>query len=180
MCFAFSCICSSAYASDEQTNEIDQQQTPDSSFLYDTTISDLVNGDTSKQNSTVQVTGEVVGDSVNADENPGKKWITLDALPGENSGSISVLIDQDDLSLIDTYGEYAAHGTVLRVRGTFHMACQTHDGIIDIHADNVSKVEDGYQTPDVFTLQSMIPGILTCLAAVLLAVLYHFVRERQR
>ncbi len=169
-----------AYAADNQPNEIDQQQTTDSSFLYDTTISDLVNSDTSRQGSTVQVTGEVVGDSVSADQDSGKHWITLDAPQGENSGSISVLIDDADLSLIDTYGEYGSRGTMLRVRGTFYMTCPTHEGIIDIHADNVERVEDGYSTPDTLNMDNFIPGALTCAAAVLLMVLYHFLRERQR
>lgn len=179
LCATFG-IHGTAFADENEPNEIDQQQTPDSSFLYDTTIADLVNGDTSRQDTTVQVTGEVIGDAVSAEDDPGKHWVTLDSLQDEPEGSISVLIDDNDLSQIDTYGDYSSHGTTLRVRGTFHMACQTHAGIIDIHATNVSKVDDGYPTPDALDFNQFVPGILTCTAAALLAILYYFLRERQR
>lgn len=161
-------------------NEVNILQTPDSTFLYDTSIYDLDNADASYQGQTVQVTGEVVGDSIIAEEDEGKHWITLDSTDSEKEGSISVLVDDSVLSAIDTYGEYGKTGTTLKVKGTFYLACPTHEGIIDIHADTVSVVERGKTTPEVFDINMFIPGIVACAIGAGLALLFRFLRERQR
>lgn len=170
-----------AWAEDGQDdNVVNPQQTPDSSFLYDTNIYDLANATASYQGQTVQVTGEVIGDAIIAEEDPGKHWITLDSTDNGKEGSISVLIDDSYLSGIDTYGEYGKVGTTLRVKGTFYLACPTHEGIIDIHADTVNVVERGKVTPEAFDINMFVPGIIACAVGLGLALLFRFLRERQR
>lgn len=161
-------------------NKINTQQVPDSSFLYDTNIYDLNNADSSYQGQTVQITGEVVGDSIKAEEDPGRHWITLYSSSNGKEGSISVLVDDSYLNLIDVYGEYGKVGTTLQVRGTFHLACPSHEGIVDIHADYVSLVERGKTTPDTFDTNAFVPGLIMCGVGASLAALFHYLRERQR
>ena len=50
----------------EGDNAVNTQQLPDSSFIYDTSIVDLSGADAYYDNQTVQVTGEVIGDSIRA------------------------------------------------------------------------------------------------------------------
>ncbi len=161
-------------------NVVNTEQVPDSSFLFDTTIYDLSNADASYQNKTVQVTGEAVGDSLKSENNEGLYWITLDSTDKDKSGTMSVLVDQSYLSLIDTYGAYDSTGTILRVKGTFHLSCGEHGGVTDIHADTVSMVERGKTYPEVFDIWSFMPGILICIAGIAMAAAFHFLRERQR
>ncbi len=60
-----------------ENNLMNPQQKPDSSFIYDTSIGALQEADSYLNNQIVQVTGEVVGDRINAEFNPGFCWIVL-------------------------------------------------------------------------------------------------------
>ena len=74
---AFACLpLASAYAEDDD-NVVDEQQLPDSSFVYDTSIMALAGANSSFDNQTVQVVGEVIGDAINADWDGSHKWVTL-------------------------------------------------------------------------------------------------------
>lgn len=161
-------------------NLVNVQQTPDNSFLYDIAISDLCNADTSYQKTTVQVKGEAVGDPIKAEQNPGKYWITLDAAPDEKEGSLSVLVDESALDAIDTYGGYDARGTIVRVKGIFHLACTSHEGIIDIHADTVTAVDAGYIQKDEFNILDFYPGLFMCALGAFLAAGYRLLAEGER
>jgi len=90
------------------------------------------------------------------------------------------LVDNSVIGLIDTYGCYNTTGTILRVKGTFYVACPTHEGIMDIHADSVTVVQHGEITHDTFDFYQFIPGIVLIAIGGLLAFLYRFLAERQR
>ncbi len=167
------------------SNTIDLQQLPDTSFLYDTTIYDLVNmGASGARSQTVSVKGEVVGEPLRAGN--GRYWITLDHVDDDENdvtrkeASISVLVDEDVLQLIDTYGGYRKNGTVLRVYGTFYYACTSHEGIQDIHADSVEVTQRGSSTADVLDWNAFIPGLVMCGIALVLTIIYRVLSERQR
>lgn len=183
VCLAIFAASPLAWADESDTlegNTVNARQTADNSFLYDTSIYELTQADTTYQGNTVQIVGEVVGDNVRAEEDPGKRWITLEAIEEDHESSISVLVNEDDISLIDTYGGYNRKGTTLQVRGTFYLACPSHEGIFDIHAESVTLVAKGAETVDVFYIEQLIPGILLCALGIGLSVLYHFLRERER
>ncbi|MEI3231635.1 MAG: hypothetical protein V8S24_10675 [Gordonibacter pamelaeae] len=69
---------SSAFADDDE-NLVNPQQRPDSSFIYDTSIAALGNADAYYDNQTVQVVGEVIGDSIREGLDNRHRWITLAA-----------------------------------------------------------------------------------------------------
>lgn len=163
-----------------EENMINFQQTPDSSFLYDIAISDLCSADVSYQKKMVQVKGEVVGHSVDSEQDPGMCWITLKSEPGEKEGSLSILLDESHLDAIDSYGDYNMRGTILSVKGTFHVACTSHEGIMDVHAENVSAVQAGYEMPDDFNIVLFAPGLLLILVAVGLYFAYRSFAEGER
>ena len=58
----------------EGDNAVNTQQLPDSSFIYDTSIVDLSGADAYYDNQTVQVTGEVIGDSIRAGVSGRHRW----------------------------------------------------------------------------------------------------------
>ena len=160
-------------------NLVNPQQLPDSSFIYDTSISDLESADAYLDKQTVQVTGEVVGDRIRAELDGDHCWILLQAVDGSNS-SVSVYMSGTSADLIDTYGAYGKSGTVLQVRGTFNLACRDHEGLSDLHADHVSVVSKGFESPDEFEPAAMVPGVVMVVAGIVLVFVFYRMRESRR
>ena len=160
-------------------NLINPQQLPDSSFIYETSISDLENADTYLDKQTVQVTGEVVGDRIRAEFDDGHCWILLQSVDGP-SAAVSVYMSGSAADLIDTYGAYGKTGTVLQVRGTFNLACRDHEGLSDLHADHVSVVSKGFEQPDEFDPAAMAPGVVMVVVGIALVFAFYRMRESRR
>ena len=139
-----------------EDNLVNPQQKPDSSFIYDTSISALQEADSYLNNQTVQVTGEVIGDRIRAEFDPGYSWI------------------------IDTYGAYGRKGTTLQVRGTFHLICPEHEGLTDLHADAVTFVEKGSVTEQPFDIGAFLPGLMLVAIGFIMLIVFHQMREGQR
>lgn len=114
-----------------EDNLVNPQQKPDSSFIYDTSISALQGADSYLNDQTVQVTGEVIGDRIRAEFDPGYSWIVLQGSDRVHS-EIPVFMDTESTEIIDTYGAYGRKGTTLQVRGTFHLICPEHEGLTDL------------------------------------------------
>ena len=161
----------------EGDNAVNVMQLPDSSFIYDTSITDLSTADTYYDKQTVQVTGEVVGDRITAGD--GRHcWLQL-ASPSDSS-TVSVYLTNESADKVDTYGAYGRKGTTLQVRGTFNLACPDHDGASDLHAQVVTVTEKGKATPDEFDINAFIPGMVTVMIGLALMVVFYLLRERQR
>ena len=79
----------------EGDNAVNTQQLPDSSFIYDTSIVDLSGADAYYDNQTVQVTGEVIGDSIRAGVSGRHRWITLSS-QGDDLGVYEQRIGIED------------------------------------------------------------------------------------
>ena len=175
---AFACP-QAAFADEpaEGDNAVNVTQLPDSSFIYDTSITDLSTADTYYDKQTVQVTGEVVGDRITAGD--GRHcWLQL-ASPSDSS-TVSVYLTNASADKVDTYGAYGRKGTTLQVRGTFNLACPAHDGASDLHAQVVTVTEKGKATPDEFDINAFIPGMVTVMIGLAMMVVFYLLRERQR
>lgn len=169
-----------AYAEENSSGEnvVNTQQLPDSSFIYDTSIADLNTADAYYDGQTVQVTGEVIGDSIRVGNDDRHRWITLSTVG--DSSTISVYMTNESAGKIDTFGSYRATGTILQVRGTFHLVCAEHEGLSDLHAEVVSVVESGVRTEDTFDFNSFIPGIIVVTLGIILTGWFYWLRERRR
>lgn len=169
-----------AYADEpaEGDNAVNTQQPSDSSFIYDTSIGALSQADSYYDGQTVQVVGEVVGDSIRAGMSGRHRWITL-STPGD-SATIAVYMSNEAAAKIDTYGGYDTVGTILQVRGTFHLVCADHEGLSDLHAEAVTVLEPGKSTPDAFDFNAFIPGIAAVVIGFVLLGVFYWMRERQR
>ena len=167
----------SAFADDDE-NLVNPQQRPDSSFIYDTSIVDLSGADAYYDNQTVQVTGEVIGDSIRAGVSGRHRWITLSSQG--DSATISVYMSNESASKIDTFGEYGTTGTILQVRGTFHLVCADHEGQSDLHAEAVTVIAPGERHPDEFDFNAFVPGIVVVVVGLVMLGVFYWLRERQR
>ena len=168
---------SPAFADDDE-NLVNPQQRPDSSFIYDTSIVDLSGADAYYDNQTVQVTGEVIGDSIRAGVSGRHRWITLSSQG--DSATISVYMSNESASKIDTFGEYGTTGTILQVRGTFHLVCADHEGQSDLHAEAVTVIAPGERHPDEFDFNAFVPGIVVVVVGLVMLGVFYWLRERQR
>lgn len=163
--------------SSKPNNHVYVNQLSDSSFLYQTTIADLAQADSYYEGQTVFVQGEVVGDRINDEMQPDNCWVTLQDDDPANPSVVSVFMTMEQAKNIDTYGSYGVTGTTLQVRGTFHLDCGEHQGMSDIHVEEVSALAAGSESkpgmdPKLFGL-----GIVSVLAGLALLALYQSKRE---
>lgn len=169
----------SAFAEDDE-NLVNPQQRPDSSFIYDTSIAALSEADAYYDNQTVQVVGEVVGDSIREGMDGRHRWITLMAIEKGVDATVSVYMTAEQAAKIDTFGKYGATGTKLQVRGTFHLVCSEHEGLTDLHADIVTVVDKGKLHEDAFDVNALVPGAVAVALGLVLLGVFYYLRERQR
>lgn len=159
-------------------NLVDPTQRADNSFIYDTSIGAISGQSSLYDKRIVQVEGEVIGDCIAADA--GYYWVELSSHDEDDTATISVLMSEDQTAQIDRYGRYGVTGTTLQVRGTYHQACDEHEGLSDIHATNSAVVARGADHKDVFDIGAFLPGILTIAIGVVLLFVFRFARERMR
>ena len=174
--------CAPAFADEieleAEGNLINPQQLPDSSFIYDTSIQDLSTADAYYDNHTVQVTGEAIGDAIYATFDQEFSWITL-STEGDNA-TLAVFMSNEAAARVDTFGRYQTRGTILQVRGIYHLACPEHEGVSDLHADVVTVVNPGEHFEVPFDMQKFMPGLVTVAIGLVITVLFYIIRERQR
>ena len=165
---------------DDPENTVNVHQLPDSSFIYDASIVDLAGADSYYNNQIVQVTGEVVGDRINADADADHCWITLRSQVSRVNATVSVYMSHTAADVIESYGAYERIGDTLQVRGIFHLACSEHEGVTDLHAEYVNVVKKGYSTHKAFALEGFLPGLIVVIAGIVCVLAYGRLRERRR
>lgn len=178
----FACAPAIAFADDDDSeddsNLINPQQRPDSSFIYDSSIIDLSNADSYYDKQTVQITGEVVGDIIDARD--GMVWVTLSEASNSSNASVAVLMTRESASHIDALGRYGTTGTMLQVRGVFHLACPDDQGLSDVHATSVAVVAKGIHHANEFRPEAFAVGAALTVVGFALMGLFRYLRERQR
>lgn len=165
---------------DDAGNTVNTHQLPDSSFLYDTSLTDLAEANSYYDGQTVQITGEVIGDILKAGSEGTHVWVTLASTSETSDATVVIYLPVSSVQIIDTLGAYGKTGTILQVRGTFHLACKDHEGISDIHVTNANVVSPGTTTPDVFHLKDFMFGLVGLLIAGAMALVFHMLRQRLR
>ncbi len=86
---------------------------------------------------TVTFEGEVIGDiMVRGPE----AWLNIN----DGANAIGVVVDARLLNGDIVAGSYTAKGTWVSVSGTFARACPEHGGDLDIHAQSLKVIHDGY------------------------------------
>lgn len=171
-------FCRQGFADDEKAkNQVYVNQLSDSSFLYETSIADLAQADSYYEGQTVMVKGEVVGERVNDELLSDRCWVTLQ--DDEPTPSIvAVVMDKEQTQAIDTYGGYGKRGTTLQVRGTFHLECSEHQGMSDIHVEELSAISAGYDNPKSVDSRVVSFGVITLIIGLVLLAVYQIRREK--
>lgn len=183
LAFAFTVLAPVDVYADEQSdsasssNHVYVNQLSDSSFLYQTSIADLAQADSYYEGQTVFVQGEVVGDRINDELQSDNCWVTLQDGDSANPSTVSVFMTMEQSKNIDTYGRYGITGTILQVRGTFHLECQEHQGMSDIHVEEVSALTAGKKEETPFDPRILGLGVVSLIAGLGLLALYHSKRE---
>lgn len=162
----------------EMDNSVNPTQLPDSSFIYDASISDLEHADPYMDQQTVQVVGEVVGDRITSEFDPKFAWITLQAVDGSYA-EVSLYMPMSYTEMIDTYGSYAKQGTKIQARGTFNLACVDHQGLSDLHVENMSLVSQGAEFHESISMYYSTAGFLLIVASVVCFFIFQRIRERE-
>lgn len=176
-------FCTTAAWADESdpsnppSNHVYVNQLSDSSFLYQTSIADLAQADSYYEGQTVFVQGEVVGDRINDEMQPDNCWITLQDDDSTNPSVVSLFMTMEQSKNIDTYGHYGVTGTILQVRGTFHLECKEHQGMSDIHVEELSALSAGSKDASSVDPKTFGLAIVAVLAGLALLALYHSKRE---
>ena len=167
-------------AAEDDENVVSTSQLPDSSFIYDTNISDLSSADLYYDNQAVQVVGEAIGDKIFDTITRDNCWIVVGQQGAKTNDTISVFMLKNDAEKIDSFGRHNVKGTTLRVRGTFHLVCSEHAGQSDLHADYVSVVEKGEHTADAFSWELFVPGAIAVAVGLVFVGAYFWIREKRR
>lgn len=126
----------------------------------------------------VSIQGEAVGDlllrghfawiTVNDDRYSNRSIEEGGELVGMSNSGIGIWVSADDGRRVAVYGGYKYKGSIVRVTGVFHRACEQHGGDTDIHADSVEVVTMGYPFSRPFKwLELLTIIILSCAALVL-------------
>lgn len=165
-----------AYA---QTNKVEPYLPHDNSFLFKVDIADLAKSDKNYDGKTVEVTGEVIGDLIKAEEDPNYCWITLTSLD-IRTDTVAVYMPISDAQQIDQFGKYQTRGTTLKIKGTYYVGCTRHSGITCLHATNVSVVEPGSYTPSEFDPLMFLPGIFAVAIGFMLMFLYRRIAKSRK
>lgn len=165
---------------DSDGNIVNVNQMPDSSFLYNTDIAELFDAESFHDTQVVQVNGEVVGDHINDETDPNKCWIMLQSTKEDDSSSVSVLMTNEQAKLIDRYGNYQVNGTELQVRGIFYLSCPEHQGLSDLHAQEVTVVQTGSAREHTINPAVLWAAFLAVGLGLLSLFTYRFLRERRK
>lgn len=167
-------------AVDSKGNTVNVNQMPDSSFLYNTNISDLSDAESFHDTQMVQVHGEVVGDCIADETNSSMCWITLQSMDEKDSSVVTVLMSRDQAALIDGYGNYDTTGTELQVRGIFYLSCPEHQGLSDLHAQEVTVVANATERDHEGHPGVMWSAVLAVGLGILSLFVYRYLRERSK
>jgi hypothetical protein len=90
--------------------------------------------------------GELVTTILNRGE---YSWVNLN----DGINAIGVWCKSSQLEMVRFAGDYKKKGDVLEVSGKFHRACQVHNGELDIHADTVKIIKNGYIVKEIIDFE---------------------------
>jgi hypothetical protein len=76
----------------------------------------------------VRITGEAIGEALRADRD--HHWVNV----LEGGTAVGVVVSGIQAGKVDGFGVYGTRGSIVEVVGTFNIACEEHEGDLDVHA----------------------------------------------
>ena len=155
----------------ELLSNLGNANTDDSDVVVETRSDVLTRVNRALDGALVRIQGEAVGDKL-ISTNEGV-WINV---LGSTGSCIGVQMSKDLSQLIANMGDYNTSGTVIQITGDYHVACHEHQGELDIHAQKIEVLDVGGQIDHSFDLGQLILSVLLCIIALILFVLYIYLR----
>ena len=137
-------------------DDLADSRTPDENVVIETHIGVLTGANQALDNSSVRIEGEAVGEAVSA--GAGLKWVSVNDSSGQG---IAVLMTDEQLRSIESYGNYPQTGSVVEVTGIYHVACDDHQGELDVHATSVVLLEEGEKTVHAIDEGRLVAAVVT-------------------
>lgn len=160
-------------------NVINEAIGSDSSFVYETEISALNNQPHLYDKRTVQVTGEVVGDLIKA-EDPNYCWLIIQELSTGSDAQISLYVTPLQAQKIDMFGRYGVRGSIIKATGMFQEVDPELEGAQSLRTSELEVLEKGVFTKPPFRLELFAPGICAVLLGCVVLYVFYRAHERQR
>lgn len=160
-------------------NVINESIGSDSSFVYETEISALNNQPHLYDKRTVQVTGEVVGDLIKA-EDPNYCWLIIQELSTGSDAQISLYVTPLQAQKIDMFGRYGVRGSIIKATGMFQEVDPELEGSQSLRTSELEVLEKGVITKPPFRLELFAPGICAVLLGCVVLYVFYRAHERQR
>ena len=131
-----------------------------------TDVESLLSADTYLDGARVEFSAEAIGDTIDAGD--GYVWVNV----GEGNSLIGVSMTREQSEEIRYFGRYGIEGSVLSIVGTFDIACDTHGGELDVHAEDVRIVSPGRELPAVFDSRKLYLGLALVAGGAILFYAY--------
>jgi hypothetical protein len=107
--------------------------------------------------------GEVIGDIMTRGE---YAWVNVN----DDVNAVGIWAPKSMLAEINHKGTHKEKGDLVEIKGIFHRSCAEHGGDLDIHAENMVKLKDGFSTVEALDLSkvryAIIFGIILFLVSV--------------
>jgi len=144
-CFIFSVFCADGFAQEISSNELIAN-----AKFYDGKI--------------VEYAGEPVGSLLSRGD---FCWLNVH----DGSNAIGIWMPRHMADVVKHVGRYGIRGDLIRVVGIFSRSCPEHGGGLDIHAQKVEVLKEGYALtgsvdPNKIIALSILSGVLVCLLII--------------
>ena len=153
-------------------NDLTTSRNSDEAVIVDTTVGVLTTVNRALNNMSVRFSGEAVGEVLNGGD--GHKWVNV---LGANGTSIGVYLSDEQAEIITGLGDYHAYGNTLEVEGTYTIACEEHQGALDVHADSIRVTDRGGEINHIPDRTMLIAALGLCAAGCAFTGLFVLLRR---
>lgn len=160
-------------------NVINEAMGSDSSFVYETEIAALNNQPHLYDRRTVQVTGEVVGDIIKAEDSH-YRWLIIQDLNIGSDAQISLYVTPVQAQKIDKFGRYGVRGSIIKATGMFQEVDPELEGAQSLRTSDLVVLEKGVITKPPFRLDHFMPGFFAVFLGCVVLYVFYRAHERQR
>ena len=129
-------------------------------------ISALLSATKRQDNKKVAISGQAMGHAITVDAD--HKWVNLKS----GNAMIGVYMTNELADEITQFGGYAKTGDTINVKGVYHLACDEHNGELEVHADEIEIVQQGAVYEVDWNLGVMLTGFLL----IFVGFVIHYIR----
>lgn len=104
---------------------------------YALTAAEIVEDGIALDGTSVTLTGEAIGEDIRADAD--HRWVNLRS----DGTGVGVYLTNTQAEIIKIYGTGKHLGDTITAIGTLNVACDTHAGEFDVHADRIELTRPG-------------------------------------